>query len=338
MSVLTETETSENIQQNEEQEIVTQQTEEQRTVEQGTEPPAPNTEDNNKNGKFDFEKFKSNLECISILSALIGVISTGLVKVLSLGRYIHFSFDINYYDFKLTNTDIIVFVLSILFCAMAIMYCFVTNDFKNKRLDKIAKSSNDQNKIKKKLAVNRVLLSIIPILVYPVVFYFGYKLICGFNAVILLKNIIMTLFGYSCTVVISWSCTILTGDINLKIFIKVFSAVIFFYICFAFMNINYKEAKNQREFEIIASENNEGQPQEYVVISKGSSYSAYQCSTEEQEAGKVLVIHTDLHRYFPLDDTETRLTIFDEYQLCKYGKPLDTDEENNSDAYQSSEE
>lgn len=83
-----------------------------------------------------------------------------------------------------------------------------------------------------------------------------------------------------------------------------------------------------------------------MSVSTETETSENEQQNEEQEAAaqteeqgtKVLIIHTDIHRFFPLDDTETRLNHFDEYQLYEFGKPLDTDEENNSDVYQSSEE
>lgn len=335
MSVSTETESSENVQQDEEQEIATQQTEEQETVEQGTEPTAPNTEDNNRNSKFDFEKSKGKLEYISIVLALISVITTGLVKVLSLGTHLQFNFDINNYEFKLTGTDFIFLFLSVFFCVLAIMFCNGTNNIRTTISNRIS------NCLKEKQIINALgwfIKYFSLVLVYFVLGLVTICLLCSLKGIVPFLYELLSTFTLTFLFVFYIFCFELVEIGKNKFKNKILYIILFVLIVSCFMYLNYTKAKNQKEFEIIVSETDEGQSQEYVVISKGSSYSAYQCSTEEQEAGKVLVIHTDRHRYFSLDDTETRLNIFDEYQLYKYGMPLDTDEEDNSDAYQSSEE
>lgn len=336
MSVSTETETSENAQQNEEQEAAAQ-AEEQEVVEQVAEPPVPNNASNNQESKFDFEKSKGKLEYISIVLALTSVISTGIVKVLSAGSHLHFSFDINNYEFKLTNNDLIIFFLSIFFCFFAIVFCRITNSARSKIFVKI------NNCLKSKTNIKKILGTILWVVAYGILlFYYLFlgsfiiELLCSQKDVALFKYVLRNTYSVSFLLVLSFYLFPIVEKKVTKIILAVLGMFTFLMVSLAIINYNYEKAVNQREFEIIVSENNEGHSQEYVVISKGSSYSAYQCSIEDQEAGKVLIIHTDRHRFFPLDDTDTRLNVFDEYHLYKYGKPLKTsDEENNPNQHQS---
>lgn len=338
MSVSTQTETSENIQQNEEQEAAAQ-AEEQEVVEHGTEPTAPDTANDNQENKFDLEKSKTKLEYISIAFALISVISTGLVRILSLGTHLQFNFDLNNYEFKLTSIDFIFLFLSVFFCILAILFCYATENIRNKINNKISNCLIGKIKIYKLLkAIGWFLIYFSLVLVYLFLGLFITYLLCGFKGISPLQYDLWAAFIITFLFVFVLYCFTLVEINKNKNINKILCVVLFVLIVLGFICTNYERAVNQKEFEIIVTETDEGQSQEYVVISKGSSYSAYQCSIKEQEAGKVLIIHTDLHRYFPLDDTETRLNIFDKYQLYKYGEPLDTDEESDSDAYQSSEE
>lgn len=348
MSVSIENETSENTQQNRRREAAAQnenqtvatQSQDQAVSEQNNEPTIPNSADNDRENKFDLEKSKSKLECISIALALISVISTGLVKVLSLGTHLQFNFDINNYEFKLTNTDFIILFLSAVFCIFAIIFCYETRGLRNLINTKISNClQGNTQKRKYLLAIGLFLIFIVIILVYLFLGLFILYLLCKLKGISPFLYELQFVFILTFLFVFYLYCfTLIELDKN-KLISKVSCIVLFVLIVSGFMYNNYEKAVNQREFEIIVAENYKGQLQEYVVISKGSSYSAYQCSIEEQEAGKVLIIHTDLHRSFPLDDTETKLNIFSKYQLYKYGKPLDPlDEENNSDEYQSNEE
>lgn len=336
MSVSTETETSENAQQNEEQEAA--QAEEQEVVEQVAEPPVPNTANDDQENKFDIEKSKAKLEYISILSAVVGLFSTILFKFLSFGRHFCFSFDINYCEFNLTNHDLMIFIMSICYCALTVAFCYFVNKYK-KLYEEIEELKAKINEFKNS-KYNRIKKFLL-FFVVPIFIYFIFLRFCYFNydskVDIFPKSTYTTILKISFGIFVFLLSVMFFDGLTLDV-MKVFLILCLFITCTNFIRMEYKKAENQKEFEIIASENDEGKLQEYVVISKGSSYSAYQCSTEEQDAGKILIIHTDRHRFFPLDDTDTRLNVFDEYHLYKYGMPLDTDEESDSDAYQSSEE
>ncbi len=356
MSVSIENETSENTQQNGEQEAAAQnenqsvatqnedqevivQTENQEVAIQNNESPVLDTEDNDQDSKFDFEKSKGKLEYISIALALISVISTVLVKVLSVGSHLYFSFDINNYDFKLTNNDRIVFFLSIFFCVFAIIFCQITNNIRSKIFVKINNCLESNVKSKKIIGTFLWGVGYISLLGYYILLgSFIIELLCSQKDVTWFKDVLHTTYAISLLLVLTFFLFPIVRKKITKIILTILGMVTLLIISLYFINTNYEKAKNQREFEIIVAGNNEGQKQEYVVISKGSYYSAYQCSVKEQDAGKILIIHTDSHRFFPIDDTETRLNIFDEYQLYKYGEPLDTNEENNSEEYQDNEE
>lgn len=310
MSISTEVETVENAQQNEEQEIVAQ----------NNEPPVLDTEDNNQESKFDFEKSKAQLEYISIVFALISVISTVLVKFLSLGTYLQFDFDINNCEFKLTNTDIIILFLSVLFCIVAILFCYKTNNIRNKISIKINGCFDGKFSVINLLKAIGWCAAYCSLLCsYPFLGYFIIKLLCSQRGIAQFQFELWIIFTYTFLFVFSLSCFTLVEREKIKYIRKVLSVVLIIITGLGLIKINYEGAVNKREFEIIIAENSEGQVQEYVVISKGSSYSTYQCTMEKQD----LIIHTDLHCFFPIDGTETKLKNFDGYHLYKYGKPLE---------------
>lgn len=292
-----------------------QQTQEtsQEAVTENNENPESNAPESNQESVFDFEKSKAKLEYVSVLSAIIGLISTGLFKISSLGRYLYFPFDINNCEFKLTNTDFIVWIISMLLCALAITYCIVANSIKNKILKIIINRSKGIPKTNKKLILFRILSFVIPLTIYPVLFFLSLQLLSWFNEIVVFKDIISILFTYSYILIISFSFFMLTEEIPVKIIYKIILFAGLIYVCLIFIDYNYSNARNQKQFEIIVAEDIEGKSQKYVVISKGGAYSAYQCYIDEDN--NILMINGDIHRYFPLEDTETRLYDFENIVL-----------------------
>lgn len=293
------------------------QNDNQEIIAENNESTEPSSIENNQNTSFNLEKSKNILEYISIILALIGLISTGLIKVLSMGRYLCFDFDINNCEFKLTNSDFIILFLSIFFCGSAILYCFITNKLRVIISTKVTECLDTQTKILKKIAgiVKWGLLYIALIFFYLILGYFAIGLFTSnFSALAILENELVTILGYTFTFVILLSCFILKEDRKFKIFYITISMLFLLLFGLSFIKNSYDEAVNQKEFEIITLKDSE-ENQMYAVISRGSSYSAYQCLIDENN---ILIINTELHRFFSLDDTETRLYNFEGYRLVKY--------------------
>lgn len=285
------------------------QDENQEIIAGNSESPELDLTGNNQDASFDLEKSKNKLEYISIIFALTGVISTGLIKVLSMGRYLCFDFDINNCEFKLTNSDFIILFLSIFFCGSAILYCFITNKLRVIISTKVTECLDTQTKILKKIVgvVKWGSSYIALIFFYLILGYFAIGLFTSnFSALAVLKNELVTILGYTFIFVIPLSCFTLKEDRKLKIFYITICILFLLLFGLSFIKNSYDEAVNQKEFEIITLKDSE-ENQMYAVISKGSSYSAYRCSIDENN---ILIIYKNHHRYFPLDDTETELRIF----------------------------
>lgn len=293
----------------------------QEVVTDNNEFPEPSTPENNQETIFDFEKSKAKLEYISIIFALVGLISTGLVKVLSLGKYICFYFDINNCEFKLTNTDFIILFSSLFCCGSAIIYCYITNRLRIKINDKVTGYFETINKSEKKIDTVKNILKVLGFGFLYLVIIFIYLILGSiiihliinqFSALEALKYDFTAILGSTISFVVFLSCFTLKEDKKLKNFYVIISVLFLLLIVFSFIKISYDNAVNQKEFEIITSENS-NDVQTYAVISRGSSYSAYQCSIDKEN--NILKINTDVHHYFPLDDTETKLYVFESYQL-----------------------
>lgn len=306
------------------EELVVEQQQNQETNEETRQEAVPENNENSQsdvpkhNQENDFETFKSKLEVLSISFALAGVISTGLVKVMSLGRFIHFSFDINNCEFKLTNTDFIILFLSMFCYGTALLYCYITNGWRIKINDGIIKCFETQTKkLKKLLKIGFYLF--LYLLLISVYFILGcviiYFAINKFNALASLKNELLTILATTFSFEILLSSFTVKENKKLTIIYVVLITILLLLFCFSFTKINYDNAVNQREFEIITLTDT-SEEQTYAVISRGSSYSAYQCDIDKEN--NTLIINVDIHRFFPLDDTETRLYNFEECRFVEF--------------------
>lgn len=299
----------------EEQQI---QEENQENVSENGGNPESNTPESNQESIAEFEKSKGKLEYISIVCALIGLISTGLVKVLSLGRYICFYFDIDNCEFKLTNTDFIILFISLFCCGSAILYCYLTNSWRIKISDKINACFDSQAKkiIKIKKILGFIFLYIVYILIYLILGCFLiYIVTTCFSALEPIRSELIAILSTTFSFVIFMSCFTLKENKKQKTLYLVIIALFLLVGSFSFVKNSYDSAVNQKEFEIITLEDNNVK-QTYAVISRGSSYSAYQCYIDKEN--NVLIINTDMHRYFPIDDTATRLYDFKGYKFVEY--------------------
>ena len=94
--------------------------------------------DNNEKFKnFDVNQAKSFIEFISVFLALIAVLGTILLKIVSLGTVICFSFDLNYYDFTINNTDFILFTTFLCMGAITLLYCYLSNNLRKSFLKEL---------------------------------------------------------------------------------------------------------------------------------------------------------------------------------------------------------
>lgn len=272
---------------------------------------------NNDDTNFNLEESKTKLEFISVLLALISLVSAALIKVLSLGRYLYFSFDIDYCELMLTNTDLITFFVSMFFCASAISYCFFTHKIRNGITNMCKKSLEKSNKIVIKIIkiIPFALLHAATLLVYLFIGVIVIGILCNFSAMESLRYELISSLAYTFTFVISISCFTLVEEKNSKMMYKIISVILLFSLCYAFIQTEYEGAENQTNFEIITVENGENIHQEYAVISKGECYSAYRCSTLNEDDRKILIIYKNYHKYFALDEYETQKVDYDKHRI-----------------------
>lgn len=82
--------------------------------------------------------------------------------------------------------------------------------------------------------------------------------------------------------------------------IGIFSFMILFFASLS-MRYEYKQASEQKVFPIITENKNEC----YVVINQNKeNYSAYLCEFKMENEKDVLIIRTDIHKYFRINDTK----------------------------------
>ncbi len=283
----------------------------QEVINGSNESPESNTPEYNQDTNVEFEKSKSRLEYISFIIAIMSLVSTGLIKALSLGRYLRFTFDANNCELNLTNTDLINLFISIFFCATAFFYIYFIHQWLIKFCNKVSNHIHNSTKI----LLMYLILTMVPTLLY---FLLGTLFIYLFCFII--KDfetykyyLLIPLSISTCFVFLLSNSAISSGKKIDKSF-KILSMFILIVIGISFVHNDYERALNQTTFEIIEAVDNNGQLQKYVVISKGNLYSAYQCSMGT-ENDKILTIHTDIHRYFPLENTETRWYYFEGYRF-----------------------
>ncbi len=243
----------------------------------------------------------------------MAIIGTGLLKIISFGQVAYFSFDLNYYDFSLNQTDLIILLLFLCFGSVGLLYCFFTNRFRKTLTSKL-KKSKIVNMIWM-LIVNSVWFAL-PIFAEIIICIFmetNFSVIKLFSAdlpsLIYLTTIVMIF------VIAFWS---MLGD---KIATNIF-------ICFLLMLVTvismteykYREASTKKEYEIIICEDNNSEQIYYAVISKGSNYSAYRCDIFPNENGNKLIIYTNIHRFFSLDSVSTISVCFERFdeEMEKY--------------------
>lgn len=233
---------------------------------------------------------------ITAMIALCSIILTVVIKYISLGRCLFFDFDLDYYDFSILNTSKYLYILSIIAGIISIVMSFILYEIWNFLLSFIYKSKFKKKKIWKCIAA---------FILFIIVIFF---------------NILLSFYfipekysaRYFCLLIFICSYAItsflLIQDVKISVIkdkiivwsIGIFSFMILFFASLS-MRYEYKQASEQKVFPIIIENNNEC----YVVINQNKeNYSAYLCEFKIENEKDVLIIRTDIHKYFRINDTK----------------------------------
>ncbi len=258
----------------------------------------PKKKEQNKNEEFSLTKIIEGIGLFTAAIAVLSVVSAIIYRYISLGRCLYFDFDIDHYDFSLSNTSTLVFLLSVITGIVAGFLSLLAYILLNKLL----------------MYVNRKLFKVIISMIICILYILFTIFITRF---FIPEERIAFIFWFMLLVfTIITSAIILIFNINKwKRKIIYSSAVIIMMllviapIC---MRIQYEEAKDQKTFPIIV-EKIDGETNYYVVISEGKEkYSSYLCKMQEESGNGVLYIIIDVHKYFNVNDTRTTKVEFQE--------------------------
>lgn len=255
-------------------------------------------EEQNKNDDFGFTKTSGMIGLLATAITVLSVVITTLYKYISLGRCLYFDFDLDYYDFTLSNSLALVFLLSVIVGIIAgilsllgYTLCNILLKYMNKKIYKII--------IFVVICISYIFLTRFIIML----FIPEEKLTYQFWFMLLFFSVIIS------SIIWMFENFIVKKKIVYLSALIIAVLIIIAAIC---MRIEYDEAKNQRTFPII-TENVDGKLKYYVVISKGKEkYSSYLCIIKEEEGVGELHIVTDVHKYFDINDTETIKVEFQE--------------------------
>lgn len=260
------------------------------------------SQDTSKDNRF--ESAKQKIEFISVLLALVAVIGTGFLKIISYGQVLYYSFDLEYCEFSLSQKDFIIFVSLLFWGGIALLYCILTDSIRKKI------TSDIMSKLKKIVShiiaflVNLLFLLFLPVIVLLVgkLFLPSFMEIQSlFNECICFMIIVMGV------TVLFWS---LVGSHTAVYLITCIIVVLG--IIAGMTKQEYIDASTKKNYDII--ECSEGNSIDYyVVISKGEKYSAYKCSIISSNNKNKLIVYTNVHRYFPIDSVSTTSIYFEEY-------------------------
>lgn len=252
-----------------------------------------------------FESAKSKIEFISVLLALVAIVGTGLLKIISYGHVVYFSFDLEYYDFALNQKDLITLVSLLCSGGVALLYCVLTDSVR-----KIITSC-----IMKKLP--KVLSHIVALLANAVWFA------------------LLPLAGIGICYVMSTHCSVIKAALEDLPYSIVFAAVVMavvvlfwaalenhaaaYYvtsfivllaITICMTEQQYDEATNKKDFDIIVCDE-QNEREYFAVISRGDKFSAYKCDIIQSEGENKLIVYTKVHRFFAIDSVSTISVCFE---------------------------
>lgn len=255
----------------------------------------------NNNDVLDLQKVKNYIVMFSTLIVILSALGTVLVKLISLGRYFYFDFDLEYCDLSSNKLTVGTFVICFVIFVISILISVTTNIIVSKSFNDL--NTKDKSKVKKK--VYKFIISVIIILSdIFIICMLCYIIIpnLSFRILIAAYSIVFTLIFY-CIIYIFGGIRSKKGAFKIAI---VLSALIIFLMIFSQIRIEYDEAKAQRDFQIINY-----QSQDYIVISKGKEeYSAYMCRIY----GDDVILYTNRHKYFDID-TKTYYITFKEVTM-----------------------
>jgi len=245
-------------------------------------------------------KIKKITEVIGFFSANIGllsIISSVVSKYISIGRCWYFDFDLDYYDFSLSNTSKLIFYISVV--------AGIISGFVSMLIYTVWKRITPyfEKKIGYKKCINIIIALIILFISFIIII--AIILFLFIPVFEMIKLICLLVFVFS---IITFFIIYLNDPIDEKKKIALPLSAIAFIILFVIalsMRAEYDNAKNQRIFPIIVESADENL-EYYVVISTGKEkYSAYLCEIREEKGKNVLHIITDKHKYFNINDTDT---------------------------------
>ncbi len=258
--------------------------------------------------KMAVEMLGKYIACFSALCTIISLLGIGFLKFISLGRCMYFQFDIEYYDFSLSNLSTFIFIFFLACSFISLLQSIIINRFYRKIKDFLKKHCDS-------FVLNVLLIILLFIFDAFATFYF-YKLTIPDEY---LADNAAGLSVAFCIFISFITYSICGGDISKKTrkISIIIAALILLTISFAFINVEYNGAKNQHEFTIISCDKDT-----YVVISKSSSrFSAYKCNINDG----VLSIITNDHKYINIEGSEAVQVKFNDVDYIK--KPVKTADE-----------
>ncbi len=254
------------------------------------------------NYKNSLIKLSEFLGLFAAIIAFISVISTLLIKYISFGRCLYFDFDLNYYDFSLSNTSLIIFILCIISSIIAsILSVFISSIW-------IKFSAIIDKKNHKKLCK---CIFIIIIVVLSVFFIYALSYMCFPNKeLVYLFTATTTMFSITIYSIVYNIKQNIDKNKNIKLTL-IISFIISMFLTVIMMKYNYDEGKEQLVFPIIVEEI-DNEIYYYVVISEGKMYSAYWCNIDYTT--DTLTIKKNYHKYFDIIETTAIPVYFKEIE------------------------
>lgn len=233
--------------------------------------------------------------CITALVGASSLLYAFLIQYIGMGRCLYFDFDMDYFDFSLSNTSLFMFVFGLIAGAIGVVlgvtHYMLLSKF-CKFIDSIAK--------KHKLIINFFVASLMVIVSAIITYLCAHAILPVAYANMFFSLVILVDWGVFGILQMLWVNLINGRRISAALLISY--TLVTIVIAASLMNTEYQDAVKQKVFPII--DQNEIP---YVVISEGKKdYSAYQCKIEDNS----LCIITDKHKYFSINNTDTTMVEF----------------------------
>lgn len=254
-----------------------------------------------------FESAKSKIEFISVLLALVAVVGTGLLKIISYGQVVHFAFDLEYYDFALNQKDLIALVSLLCSGGVALLYCVLT--------DSIRKNITSFIMHKLPQIVSHIIAILANVVWFALLPLAGIVICCVLATECSVIKIALNELPYfivfaiivMAVVVLFWAALE-----NHAAAYYVTSFIVLLSVTICMTEQQYNEATTKKEYDIIVC-NERNDEEYYAVISRGDKFSAYKCDIIPSEEGNKLIVYTKMHRFFAIDSVSTISVCFEKY-------------------------